>query len=72
MVAVTELWVHKFCKFGSFSDSMNIMQMELLNEQHLLYHEILSKNILNANVNQKMLLEVMTIITNTMPLTSQR
>ena len=32
MVAVTELWVHKFCKFGSFSDSMNIMQMELLNE----------------------------------------
>ena len=49
-----------------------MMQMELLNEQQSSYHEILSKNILNANVNQKMLLEVMTIITNTMPLTSQR
>ena len=46
--------------------------MELLNEQQSFYTEILSKNILNANVNQKMLLEVMTIITNTMPLTSQR
>ena len=50
---MTELWVHKFCKFGSFSDSMNIMQMELLNEQQSSYHEILSKNILNANVSKK-------------------